>query len=93
MKQRVSFYDFRRAFIKCGRLNQFSGEGLVALFAYLEDFERDTGVELDLDVNHLCCHYSEIECTDPDYSKYVGDDAHLSSLVIAKLPNSALIVD
>ena len=59
MKTTVSFYDFQRAFADCGRKDQFSYEGLKALFDYHEDYEEQTGEELELDVIAICCGYAE----------------------------------
>lgn len=59
MKTTVSRYDFERAFADAGRKDQFSYEGLKALFDYLEDYEEQTGEEIELDVIALCCDYAE----------------------------------
>ena len=59
MKTTVSLYDFREAFRTCGRAEQFSYEGLEVLFDYLEQYEDDTGEELELDVVALCCDFYE----------------------------------
>ena len=59
MKTTVSLYDFREAFRTCGRAEQFSYEGLEVLFDYLEQYEEDTGEELELDVIALCCDFYE----------------------------------
>ena len=59
MKTTVNRYDFKRAFADAGRKDQFSYDGLTALFEYLEQLEQDTGEELELDVIALCCDYSE----------------------------------
>lgn len=59
MKTTVSFYDFERAFADADRKENFSYEGLSVLFDYLEDYEEQTGKELELDVVALCCDYSE----------------------------------
>lgn len=59
MKTTVSRYDFERAFVDAGRKDQFSYEGLNALFDYLEDYEDSTGEEIELDVIALCCDYYE----------------------------------
>ena len=59
MKTTVSLYDFREAFRACGRAEQFSYEGLEVLFDYLEQYEEDTGEELELDVVALCCDFYE----------------------------------
>jgi hypothetical protein len=56
MIQTINVSDFRDAFRACGRKDQFSYEGLGALFDYLEDFD---GGGYELDVIALCCDYSE----------------------------------
>lgn len=58
MKQTINQYEFRRAFEEC-RPDSFSYEGLGALFEYLEQWEQDTGEELELDVIAICCDFSE----------------------------------
>lgn len=63
MKQTVNLHDFRSAFQKI-RPDNFSYNGLEILFDYLEDCERDTGEEYELDVIALCCDFSEIEISD-----------------------------
>jgi hypothetical protein len=55
MIQTINVSDFRAAFHSMGRKDQFSYEGLGALFDYLEDIDPD----FDLDVIALCCDYSE----------------------------------
>jgi hypothetical protein len=59
MKTTVSRYDFERAFVDADRKYNFSYEGLKVLFDYLEDYEEQTGEEIELDVIALCCDYSE----------------------------------
>ena len=55
MIQTINVSDFRDAFRACGRHEQFSYEGLGALFDYLED----AAPTYELDVIALCCDYSE----------------------------------
>ena len=59
MKRNINQYDFERAFVDMGRGEQFSYEGKRALFEYLEQYEVDCGVEIELDVIALCCEYTE----------------------------------
>jgi hypothetical protein len=59
MKTTLSVHDFRDAFIRAGRKDQFSYEALGLIFDYLEDQERDLGEEYNLDVIALCCELSE----------------------------------
>tara|TARA_A100001201_G_C3992173_1_gene171898 strand:+ start:267 stop:569 length:303 start_codon:yes stop_codon:yes gene_type:complete len=61
MKTTIDEYDFERAFKDYGRENNFSRYGLSALYEYLTDYEKDTGVELELDVIGLCCDFTEYE--------------------------------
>lgn len=64
MKTTVSIYDFRDAFVRAGRKDQFSYEALELIYNYLEDQENDTGYEYELDVIGLCCELSEDYCED-----------------------------
>ena len=61
MKQSINMYGFERAFKNMGRGEQFSYNGLKALFEYLEEYEEGTGEEVKLDVIALCCEYAEYE--------------------------------
>lgn len=63
MKTTVYLNEFRDYFNQV-RPNNFSYEGLGILFEYLEQYEEDTGEELELDVIALCCDYSEEDFTD-----------------------------
>ena len=57
----VDLYEFRRAFTDYNRANNFSYEGLTALFDWLEQLAEDTGVPYELDVIALCCEFTEYE--------------------------------
>ena len=59
MKQTINSSDFVDAFRTYGRQNQFSYDGLCALFEYLEEMEDGMGEEMELDVIALCCDFSE----------------------------------
>ena len=59
MKQTIGKGQFRDAFQNMGRGEQFSYEGLGAMFDYLEEYEDGTGEEVELDVIALCCEYTE----------------------------------
>lgn len=60
MKTTVNNYQFHRAFEEMDRTNNFTHAGLNALFEFLEQYEEDTGEELELlDVIALCCDFSE----------------------------------
>ena len=59
MKTTVNSSDFVDAFRTHNRGDQFSYEGLKALFERLEQYEEDTGEEMELDVIAICCDFSE----------------------------------
>lgn len=59
MKQTINLFQFRNAFKDMGRTNQFSYDALGLLFNYFEQYEDDTGEEMELDVIAICCEYSE----------------------------------
>ncbi len=59
MKTTITESDFLEAFKRCGRGENFSHSGLVALFGYLTDLEADMGEELELDPIAICCDFAE----------------------------------
>ena len=59
MKQSVNLYEFRDAFTKADRTENFSYAGLGMLFEYFEEYEESCGTEIELDVIAICCEYSE----------------------------------
>lgn len=59
MKTTLSVYDFRDAFRRADRADQFSYDALEIIFDYLEEQERDTGYEYELDVIGICCELAE----------------------------------
>lgn len=42
-----------------GREDNFTSEGLEALFDYFEALEENIGEEIELDVISICCDYNE----------------------------------
>ena len=56
----VSKNDFIEWFKKSEqRNNQFTYEGLDALFDHLEEYEEGTGEKIEFDPIAICCDYSE----------------------------------
>tara|TARA_B110000503_G_scaffold14226_1_gene19419 strand:- start:641 stop:943 length:303 start_codon:yes stop_codon:yes gene_type:complete len=74
MKKTINFYAFEREFEQCGRGNQFTRQGLRALFNYLEEYEQDCGTEVELDVIALCCEYVEYEDLDEFHGEYDSEE-------------------
>ncbi|MFA5053839.1 MAG: hypothetical protein WC565_07260 [Parcubacteria group bacterium] len=75
MKQTVQEHDFLDAFRQYGRADQFTRAGLIALFDYLEEYEKDAGEELELDVIALCCDWSEYPTALEAMRDHVGGEA------------------
>ena len=73
MKQSINEYQFRDAFHKMGRGEQFSYAGLSALYDYLEELYADTGEEIELDVIALCCEYAEYDSL-AEFREDYGED-------------------
>ena len=82
MKQSINIYDFQEAFRL--RPNNFSNDGLRALFEYLEYLEEDIGEEFELDVIAICCEYTEYESLEEFQAGYGAEDyPDLESIVDA----------
>ena len=64
MKQTIYLDDFRQAFNDMDRGNHFSYEGLAMLLDYFEQYEQDTGEEIELDVIAICCDFDEMHYSD-----------------------------
>jgi hypothetical protein len=53
--------------------NNFSYEGLSALFDYLEEMEESTGEELEFDPVALCCEFEEYDTFEEFQEEYNGE--------------------
>lgn len=58
MKTIVSFSEFSDSFRDI-RPDNFSYQALRILFSYFEQYEDETGEEIELDVIAICCDFSE----------------------------------
>jgi len=70
MKQTVNFSEFCDGFRDMNRNDNFSYDGKVALFEYLEELENDCGTEIEFDVIALCCGYTEYESLEEFHKNY-----------------------
>ena len=61
MQQSVTFSQFVDAFRAHDRQDQFSYDALRVLFDELQDYEEQTGSEVELDVIALCCDFVEMD--------------------------------
>lgn len=99
MKTTVNFTDFKVAFQSL-RPDNFTDDGLRALFDYLEDYEDDTGLQLELDVIALCCdftEYSDFSEFEQDYANYQGQygedwEALIDYTIVIPLDNGGAII-
>ena len=82
MKKTINFYEFCDSFGE-DRKNQFSYNGKKALFEYLEQYEEDTGEEIELDTIALCCNFTEyetaIECANNYFDFALSDVDNISA--------------
>ena len=96
MKQTVDFYEFRRSF-ELIRPDNFSREGLSVLWDYLESYEDDCGVEIELDVIAICCDFSEdyaeniAQTYDFDLSNCTDEDEIYEEVKACLEANGALV--
>ena len=72
MFQQINEYDFIKDFEQV-RPDNFSRAGLSALYEYLEQYEEDTGEQIELDVIAICCEYAEYESLE-EFQEDYGDD-------------------
>lgn len=63
MKQTIGLSQFTDAFMSI-RPKNFTYEGLEILFNGLEEFEEETGEDMELDVIALCCDFCEMHYTE-----------------------------
>ena len=77
MKEYVTESTFIDAFKQSDtRKNQFSYEGLTALYEYFEEYEDSTGEEIEFDMIGICCEYTEydnLKELNNNYSKQYKD--------------------
>ena len=59
MKKVIGFCEFSDAFRDMNRKENFSYDGLKALYDYFTEYEESTGEEIELDVIAICCDFSE----------------------------------
>lgn len=59
MKQTINFTTFANAFRNSDRADQFSYEALELIFEYIEEYERDTGEQVEFDMIGVCCEWAE----------------------------------
>lgn len=97
MKTSVSFSQFCDAFRNMDRNENFSYEGKRALFDYLDNYEEECGVEVELDVIAFCCEYAELSLDEIVNSYRIDvseaeDDDEKAELVNEYLQDNTMVV-
>ena len=93
MYQAINVYQFRDEF-KAIRPDNFTYEGLTLLHDYLEQYEEDTGEELEIDVIALCCDFTEdtTESIAQSYDIEQGDYTSLEEAVTEYLQDQGAFI-
>ena len=76
------------------RPNNFSREGLCALYEWLEDMSEDDSKPYELDVIAICCEFTEyasLDAIQDNYGDIMLDDVNDNTLVI-ELANGGYIL-
>jgi len=76
MKIRMEFYDFRRIIME-HRPDNFTIEGLVALWRHLEEQEAEFNEEMDFNLSDICSTYSEYESPAEYFEECQGSYDHV----------------
>jgi hypothetical protein len=82
MKQTISRYEFHRAFEQM-RPNTFTYDARNALFDYFEQYESDTGYEMEFDVISICCDYTQSTFEEVVNDYKLDDDNDEGARVVA----------
>jgi hypothetical protein len=93
MKQTMNEFDFKNEFKKI-RPDNFSYDGLTALYDYLIQYEEDCGMELEFDPIAYCCEFSEYDSFEDVKKNYdVEDLEHLEqNTIVLKIPNTSRFI-
>jgi len=97
MIEPVNFNDFYNRFQSI-RPNNFTYEGLKALFLYLENLEIEIETAITLDVIALCCDYTQYESLNEfheyyDKEIYSDMDAIHESTIVIEIEEGGFIIE
>ena len=93
MKQTMNEFDFKNEFKKI-RPDNFSYDGLTALYDHLIQYEEDCDTELEFDPIAYCCEYTEFDSFEDVKKNYdVEDLEHLEqNTIVLKIPNTERLI-
>lgn len=90
MKQTINFTTFANAFRNSdSRKDQFSYEALELIFDYIEDFERDTGEQVEFDMIGVCCEWAEEDAE--TLAQYYGFDSAAPEDVLESMQDATQV--
>jgi len=93
MKITLNHSYFIDTFRAHGRYDQMGGyHGLKALYQHLEEWERDTGQEIELDVIGLCCDWSHYDSLADAYAELIGEGAEGEEAMLEALEYRATVI-
>jgi len=87
MKQTLNFTTFANTFQNSSRADQFSYEALELIYDYIEQYESETGEQIEFDMIAICCEWSEstpaeiIDQYDTDIETEGKDDDEIAAAV------------
>jgi hypothetical protein len=89
----VTRYDFINEF-NAIRPDQFTYAGLCALFDYLEQYEDDTGEQVELDVIAICCDFCQYDSAEEAWLSYDLDnrEALEDNTVVIECDDGSVII-
>ena len=93
MKQTINFSRFADSF-QC-RPDNFSYDGLRAMFEYFEELEDSCGIELEFDPIGICCEYCEYDSVEElkeDYTDIEDLDDLRDQTTVIEIPDSERII-
>ena len=92
----VSKSEFRDEFSKMNRKDNFSYEGLNALYDWLDEYYEEADKPYDLDVIEICCDFTEydsLEEFNKDYNReYENIDDIVDDTVVIMVDNTSFII-
>lgn len=76
MYQSINFDRFQRSFADYGCSDDFTYEGIKALFHYFEEMEKGSSKPIVIDVITICCDYSEYDSAIDAMNVYVDGEGY-----------------
>jgi hypothetical protein len=98
MKQSINFSAFVDAFHAHNRFDSFGYDGLRVIFDFFEQYEEETGADVELDVIAICCDYNLEHYTDIasnysiDLSAADGDTDAEEQIVMDYLNDNTMVL-